>query len=378
MNGVPTQYDVDAVAHFVQAAGDLKASPFFIEEQCELGVTYSDRITYRLPDPRVRDAMVIPFRRMWMQDEPANFERVCNILKRYFPNVRPTIDYFKDLCKRIRRSFLEPEFGSFGSEEFGISPGDLVDLWLNCRLAHAGATAAKGQLSRHDYEREAQRLGEARFEFLFLTACFHIGLCYINLLQFAEDVLANKWASEGLKPSFVFEDNLAYVGSRSCEDGIQLQRSTPGLTLSDDDLPSQLKLLRRRRVFSEINKLLKLLDMDNGKGVDRLQNSTDVQNLVTRAGFRCDVVEAVSDVEHAPQTKLPRIWDTISDDFSDLRLYPWRKGEVARFDVMIEMDQNAKVILEEQLANLKMELFNGNGQPIGQAAEAEYGPRNES
>ena len=82
MTETATQNEVDAVAHFIQAAKDLKASPVFTEEQCEISVAYDERgVTYQVPDPRVRDAMVIHFRRIWMPSEPTNFDRICNILK---------------------------------------------------------------------------------------------------------------------------------------------------------------------------------------------------------------------------------------------------------------------------------------------------------
>ena len=94
-----------------------------------------------------------------------------------------------------------------------VTPEDIINMWLNCRLMHVGATAAKGTFSRDDYERELARLGEAKFEYLFLTACHRVGFQYINLLQVTEQILSTKWASEGLKPSFVFDDDLAAHGA---------------------------------------------------------------------------------------------------------------------------------------------------------------------
>ena len=246
MTATPTQREVDAVAHFIQAARELKASPIFTEEQSEISVAYDGRgVTYQVPDPRVRDAMVIPFRRIWMPGEPTYFDRICNILKRYAPQWRPYIDFFKDSCRHARE-----KFDSLGVGDPGMSPEDVINLWLYCRLTHVGATGTKGKFSREDYERELTRLGAAKFEYLFLAACHHIGLWYINVLQVAEGVLSNELASEGLKPSFVLDDDLAAHGARALNDGVRFERSTPGITIAPDDLPAQLDLLRRRRAFS--------------------------------------------------------------------------------------------------------------------------------
>ena len=153
MNAIDTQHDLDAVAHFIQAARDLRASPIFTEEQCEIGVAYDGRgVTYQVPDPRVRDAMVIPFRRIWMPGEPANFNHICNILKCYAPQSRPYINLFKESCQQARQ-----KFDGLGKNDPGATPEDVIEMWLNCRLAHVGATATKGKFSREDYERELSR-----------------------------------------------------------------------------------------------------------------------------------------------------------------------------------------------------------------------------
>jgi hypothetical protein len=361
MMETPNQHEVDAVAHFVQAVRELKASPLFIEERRDLGVTYNDvrdghviPVTYRLPDPCVRDAMVISFRRIWMAGEPANFERVCSILKRYVPQRRPLIDCFKDSCQQARKTFIEPKF-MMGPNHgpAGISPEDVIDMWLNCRLAHVGATATKGRFTRSDYEREAKRLGEARFEYLFLTACFLVGLWYGNLLRFAEDILS-KWASEGLKPSFILEDGLSCPGARACEDGVRLERATPGMTVSADDFPTRLKLLRRRRAFSGIDQLLRMVS-DNNSCVNLLRASADVQSLLKLAGFDGQRVGDFSDMEGASQ------FSTISDDLADTPCISHRNGMLARFGSIIQMQGNALEILEEQLVLLKEQLFGGTG-----------------
>ena len=90
----------------------------------------------------------------------------------------------------------------------------------------------------------------------------------------------SKWASEGLKPSFIFDDDLAAHGARACKNGVWLERSTPGVTIAPDDLPAQLNLLRRRRAFLGMNKLIEMLSIDGSHCVDLLRASSDLDDLL--------------------------------------------------------------------------------------------------
>jgi hypothetical protein len=356
MSEAVTQDEVDAVAHFVQAAKDLRASPIFTEEQCEISVAYNERgITYKVPDPRVRDAMAIPFRRIWQPGEPGRFERICNILRRRDLEWRSLIDFCKESCQHARKQFDDP-----GEDGLGVTPEDVINMWLHCRLTHVGATTTKGKFSRSDFDRESTRLGEAKFEYLFLNACHRVGLCYINLLQVAEKFLSNQWASQGLKPTFVFEDDLAAHGTRACKDGVWLERSTPGMTIAPDDLPARLSLLRRRRAFLGMDKLIRILSIDASYCIQLLQTSSAVGDFLELAGFAAETVDHVSVVDGASSVY------SVSDDFADVQRYPWRKGSIARFGSEIRFAGQAREIVEEQFVRLKEVLFGGVGGEPGE------------
>ena len=357
MADTPSQFDVDAVAHFVQAARDLKSSPFFIAEQTTLGVSYSQNASgqrgpmrFQVPDPRVRDATIIPFRRMWMTNEPANFDRVSNIIKRYCPESRGYVDYFKNQFKECKTTFSAARFMGLGSDGPQISPEDVIDMWLNCRLAHVGAKAGKGRFVRSDFEHAAHRLGDAKFEYLFMNAVYHVGLCFINLLQFTESLL-QRWADDGQQPSVIFDDIMS-VGTIQCPNGDSLKRSKPGLTIADDDLPTKLSLLRRRRAYSEISKLIAMLPIDNSSAVVLIKRVNGIEGLLSETGFSLETVGSIEETIGFSQ------WSTISDDFTDLSKHPWRKGAIARFeDSTIKIEGDAKDILSEQFAELTAELL---------------------
>ena len=233
MNQSPSQQDVDSLAHFVQAVADLRTSPFFTDGQTTLGVSgvsFSQNadgtkgpMAFRVPDPRVRDSLIVPFRRMWMTGEPANFERVANIIKRYWPQARPYVDHFKDELKKTKAQFPAARFmGLIGRPDLSIPPEDVVDLWLYCRLTHVGGKPGNGRFTRADYEREANAHGEAQFEYMFMTAVYHVGLGFINLVQLAEQLL-ERWSNEGLQPGFVF-DNITSHGKHETETGDSVEQ----------------------------------------------------------------------------------------------------------------------------------------------------------
>jgi hypothetical protein len=166
-----------------------------------------------LSNPRVRDALVVPFRRMWMTSEPANFDRVANIIKRWWPEAQPYVDDFKSEFKKAKGQFPPAgDMGLMGSPDFSISPEDVLGLWLNCRLAHVGERPGRGRFTRAEYERELNTYGEAQFEYLFMTAVLHIGLLFISLAQLAERLL-NRCSEHGRQPS-IARDNLTSDGRR--------------------------------------------------------------------------------------------------------------------------------------------------------------------
>ena len=360
MNLTPESHDVDSVAHYVQCVRDLKTSPIFTPGQLDLGVNQTQYPngskspnTFRLPDPRVRDAMVIPFRRIWMNGEPSNFDRVAKIIKRYSPELRPYVDDCVREVRQSRTSFPAVRFmGLAGGDEPEISPEDVIDLWLNCRLAHVGASARKNGFSRSDFECESQRLGAAKFEYLFVLAVFHVGLSYINMVRFCASLLGT-WNSDGLEPSFAF-DAINDNGPQRSSNGDTIERSTPGLTTVEEDPGNKLTVLRRLSRFTSTNRLLGLLEFDDRVLAALIAKSADLETFLLSTGKTIEIVEEIS---HGKVTK----WATVADDLTDYRLHPWRKGAIGlRDNSIIEMSGDAQVVLEAEYNSLRSELLHNN------------------
>lgn len=139
MEPTPAQKEIEAVTHFVEATRELRSSPFFIEEYRSLSISMTqgdsnEKIKGHFPDPNVLKAVLVPFRRLWMEREPCYYQKVANILKKHVQDYRPFIDSVlwdedKSMLKRI---------SPLSSIRFKLC--DVVDVWLNTKYMHVGKT----------------------------------------------------------------------------------------------------------------------------------------------------------------------------------------------------------------------------------------------
>ncbi len=351
-NNPPTQQEIDSVAHYTQAAAELNRCALFIEEQRTLGISGMPSVgpvTYNLPDASVRDAAVMPFRKMWMTKEPSQFGKVSNVVRRRWPEALPYVELFKGNFKQSTSSFLSDVIFRFRPHE--ITPERVVDLWLNCRLAHVGGTSSSGKLSRADFERESNRLGAAKFEYLFVESIWTIGLSLIGFSQITRRLLA-KWDAVGFRPSFVMDD-LGSQNSPPEQNGDRVHRSTPGVTVHPHDLSMRLRLLRRRKALGHINHLLDLLEQNGNDSLGLLSNSHSIEELMANAKAEircCDSTEGLEEGFNA--------FSIVTDDVFNAVYQPIRKGLLFRYGERSYVAEGAaKEILEEQLLSLRENLF---------------------
>jgi len=248
----PTQDEIDAIAHFVEASRELRRSPFFIEEYRTLSISMregdpKEQIKGRFPDPNIVAAMLVPFRRVWQQKEPCQYIKVANLLKKYIPELRSFMGSVMFDGKRAIVRQL-PWF-----KDITLSVTDVIDVWLNTRYMHVGKTAKEGRFTRTDFERLNVEIGSVFFEFYFLSAVQEASIYFFNLQQCAESFLRDL-KSKGLLPTFSFD---------STSDGSNIERKTPGYTPDEDSPQQRVWRLRRRRHYNGFNRLLNLLSLND-------------------------------------------------------------------------------------------------------------------
>lgn len=278
MNGTPSQEEIDAIAHFVEAARELKESPFFKEEYSSLGLSMREgaareEIKGRFPDQQIIQGAVVPFRRVWHQGEVCYHARVVNILRRYDP---------------FYRSFLEPLLfkdeiylsGSFEwTRDCGLTPTQAIDLWLNTRYHHVGR-GRPSLPSRNDFDRFNESLGPVLFEYFFLQSLFEFGISLFNILQCAEGFLRDAEA-ERLRPSF----ELVITNDP------RISRGTPGYTPPADSKHHRVWRLRRRDNYRGFSYFLDLTDLRDEQVAGLLENCATFEQFTSGAGISLDYTD---------------------------------------------------------------------------------------
>lgn len=177
---LPSQQEIDAVKLFVFIASELEGCRFFIEEHRQLSISYHVNdvrtgepigpIRAHFPDPDTVSAVLIPFRKLWMQGEPCFYRKIANIIKRYCANLRWRVDLslaLNDQDKPLHPLLCNVE----------LSKDDVIDLWLNVRYMHSGKSNRSGRFSRSDFEHWKKQIGATLFEFYFLSSVWNTGIC---------------------------------------------------------------------------------------------------------------------------------------------------------------------------------------------------------
>lgn len=277
----PKQEDIDAVAHFVEAVQELRASPSFVEEFSNLRIRSWQGASNKefqgdFPNPIVVEAMLIPFRRLWQPGQPCFYRRVAKILKKYEPKETPWIDEFTFTNKKSmlsRWSLLNPQ---------ELSPSDIIDLWLNTRYMHTGMSRRCGKFTRKDFEHHEQRMGKVLFEYYFLQAVHEVAVSFFNLGKCCEGFLL-ACEGRGLQPSFKMREPL--------QAGVL--RATPGLTIRGDSPADRLWRLKRRRRHQAVATFLSLTDLSDERLAKAVSTVETFDELLQALGITIEQREEI-------------------------------------------------------------------------------------
>lgn len=274
LDPMPTQGEVDAIAHFVEAVRELKQSPFFIEEFSSLSLSMKkggtrDEVTAHLPDPNVMRGVLLPFRRVWQQNEPCNFTRVFNYLKKYIPKSQSLIDSFAINKEQDAVNY----FPAWKNEK--LTYQDLIDVWLNTRYLHVGSSKTTGKFNRSDFDHLERQIGKVLFEYYFVWAVSKFGTSLFNIRPIAERFISDL-AQRGLEPSFSMAGTMSIEGIR---------RTTPGFTPERESPSHRVWCLRRRRIFAAFNNFLRLADYPDQQAAELISDCDSFDAFILRAGI---------------------------------------------------------------------------------------------
>ena len=233
----PSTEELDAVALYVITARELHECRFFVEEHYQLSISSREgdppeALKAEFPDPDTVSAVLIPFRKLWMESEPCFHRRVAKIIKRFCEQLRGRVDHSFSLSAGEVPMIPFPR-------GVDLSKEDVIDLWLNTRYMHVGTSGRKGRFTREDFHRWETQVGAALFEYYFLTSVVYVGVLFFNILRDAEEFL--KWCKAKGWTSGI--DTVAPGANPN------VVRNTPGFEQGGDSQERMAWRLRRRRKY---------------------------------------------------------------------------------------------------------------------------------
>ena len=159
--------EITRLAAYVDAGSQLSKSEFFGDDDRSVISTHFAQFG---PASRL-EALLAPFRRMWMNDETANFNRVAKIIEHHSVSRER-----RGIAQQQRQLFNHNK--RIGQDKSGLSPADIVDLWLYTQYAHLQTNTAHGRFVRGDFDEWVRKVGQAQLEFEFRNAVRLLGLIF--------------------------------------------------------------------------------------------------------------------------------------------------------------------------------------------------------
>ena len=190
----PSQEQIDGLASFVEACGELEREPFFgKDEQLGTRSATSAKVWFMGDRFHFRSAL-ISFRRIWMPKEPSHWKKIADLL------VEPLVPAAVASMASHESALIKAEIGRpvYPTK----MPADrTIELWLNTVFAHGGVDGGKNK--RADFEAAVAAHGHAAFELGCRWGVRVIGGHFLNLAKLAaRPALIHLEATAGLKPSF--------------------------------------------------------------------------------------------------------------------------------------------------------------------------------
>ncbi len=228
-----------------------------------------DQINAHFPDPIVLNGLLVPFRRLWQQEEPCHFIRVSNILKKHIPFVR----VFMEPLEVHQKDDGVNLFPAWKNEK--LSNKDLINVWLNTRYHHVGHSAKAGKYDRKDFERLESQIGPVLFEYYFVLAVWNFGIYFFKMHPFAEEFLSEA-SQRGFEPSFSM--------TSSTPEGA-IRRTTPGFSPEDNTVAHRVWCLRRRRAFTAFNNFLRIVGHSDQCAAELVLQSGSFEQFASRSAI---------------------------------------------------------------------------------------------
>jgi hypothetical protein len=343
----PSDEEIQGVALFVEAAGELEREPFFGPDE-KRGFSHAgdEQWTFELGDRFHFRSALISFRRIWMEKESSHFYRVANILWRYARSVeeRVSISWAREFHSKHEREKKHPPLG------VEVAGRDLINLWLNTVFAHGGGNT-KRKHQRKDFDQIVSQYGQAPFEYAFRVTVYALGMQYIALSKEVAKPALRRWEDEfGLKPSFSIGSAFGTSTRERTKEGHIIVRRASSEFAANETFDQRLSRILERPKFREMKRLISFMDLRDNNLVRLVLSSSDFHTFARHLDYELKIVVEVSE-EFSTYGKHFRASNAFGDwttGFSMVLVYD---------DLLVVTTEKGLRLLNENLGNLKRVLI---------------------
>jgi hypothetical protein len=340
MSETINQQDVDRIASFVEACGELEKEPFFSKDEKLSFRSAGNRWTFTFGDRFHFRSALISFRRLWMQTEPSNWERVVRTLKNSsWPQLTPAFAEHHE--KQINATLSR----SSHLMKLQMPSERIIDLWLNTVFAHGGL---EGRNKRSDFESAVDQYGHAVFEFSFRTLVREIGFEFLNINNLAaKPALDHGKQHLGLSPSFRIGAAFGVKRREKTKEGHIVVREGSSEFFSEETLEERCQRIMGRYEHREIHFVFKNLDASMSELVRLILCRTTLTEVLESLGGRLGLKAQKWDSAPKLEEGLKASWaiDKSRVDILD--------------DCVVITDEPGKEALNTALARLRKQLLEG-------------------
>lgn len=212
-----TPEEFDAISKYVAVADELSHEPFLSEDNCDTIIHFPDsgKRIVRFGHPAFLKSAILPFRKLWMKNEPCNFEAIRDIVFKHFSELK--IDEWLYL-KNFHSHYYEQHENSLMQRvpealitNKVITVRDLIDIWLYTHAIHTGKSARTGRFTLSDFDAVDQKAGRAVFEQEFrMSFRLHAFNSYLNFYRTILSPIYTWLKTQGYTATFETEAALKF------------------------------------------------------------------------------------------------------------------------------------------------------------------------
>jgi hypothetical protein len=355
MTNPPNQQEIDQIAALVEAVRELKNEPFFHPDEKISFHTQGDKIfSFSLGDRFHFRSALVTFRRIWMNDEPSNFNRCCNVI--WLHQLEGHKQLLESCRAEVKRITNSPAFAFLPFvQNTDITVGTLINLWLNAVFAHV-AVEKIGD-TRHQFEACLKRYGQAPMEFAFRLAVRNLGLQYINMSNLAaEQFLKQCEADANLRPSFEIGSPFGIKLKEVTPDGHTMIRKSSSKFFNEEPFEKMVERILSREHYSNLRFLADHLGFSSSEKAKAVAFLNTVENIVSKAGKQISLEDFTLDKTTVERFSVERIGPSAFSTLFDFNT--GRKSGIRIDDSAVYTSQLGIDLLNENFKRFRAEIQN--------------------